>query len=230
MVTSSPIAGIPIPELSDGIDINVALGDISNSLDTMALPRFTTTANRDSAITTPIYGQMCYVSGTDELYVYKKQYGSWVSAASRVRRVASDFSTSSTSVFLDVTDLTYSVESDSTYYGRLHLIVRGDVGGDVKFRMRGPSGATIRTSFMHQLATTATAKTHTEVNAFTLWQTQDVILGTLSSASSDSCTFNVWIDISSTSGNIVHSFVRNAASTNASVVGLDSYLEIWKVR
>jgi hypothetical protein len=199
-------------------------------MDTLSIPRFSTLAARNSAIASPEYGMMCYVSETDEMYVYKSQHSSWVSAAPRTRYLTADVTNSSTSVFVELTNLEFSVETDSTYYGRLHCGIRGDVGGDIKMRIRGPSGATIRTTFMHQLASIATASTHSEVNAFTLWQSQDVILGTLSDASTDSCTFTLWIDVASTGGDIVFSFVRNASSTNASRYVQDSHLQIWKVK
>ena len=231
MVTTSAICGLPIPELSDQIDISAtgAIGGLALAADSMMVPRFSSTSARDTAIPSPEYGQMCYVSGTGELYVYKKQRDAWCSAVSRVRRVTSSVTNTSTSTYADVNDLDISVEGNSTYYGRLNMALRGNTAGDMKLRMRGPAGAVIRATHVRMIAPSGTAYTHTQVDAVTAWESTDIIIGLLDPSTVYwTANFQLWISTTN-SGTIDTSFAKNAASTNASEVSEDSILELWKV-
>lgn len=62
MADTTDIAGIPWPQLTDEPDIEEAVRPLAEHIDTMVVPRYTTTAERDGAITAPTFGQICWVS------------------------------------------------------------------------------------------------------------------------------------------------------------------------
>lgn len=56
------INGIPYPTLGDPPNIESVVKPAADHLDTRIIPRFATTTERDSAVTSPVAGQKCWVT------------------------------------------------------------------------------------------------------------------------------------------------------------------------
>lgn len=69
MAGNTTQASIPYPELGDEPNIEQAVKPTAEWLDTRVVPRYATTTERDTAIVTPVAGQVCYVTGSG-LMVY----------------------------------------------------------------------------------------------------------------------------------------------------------------
>lgn len=67
---STPQSGLRYPSLSDDPNVPEDIQNLATDLDSRIIPRFTSTATRDSAITSPTEGQVCYVTGSDVLQYY----------------------------------------------------------------------------------------------------------------------------------------------------------------
>lgn len=69
MAGVTPIAGLPYPELGDDPNIELVSKPLAQELDDQIVPRFATATARNTAITAPIAGQVCWVA-TNGLMVY----------------------------------------------------------------------------------------------------------------------------------------------------------------
>jgi len=145
MSTTSPINGFQMPTLSDTSDIEVAVQTPVLAIDSRVTSRFATTSARDTAITVPVAGMLSYVSGTEEMYLYNGS--AWVSAIPRFKYKLSTQLVSSTS-YVDVSNLTFSVESSSRYLLQYKIYGNSYVNpGWIYYAFNFPSGAFIDWSY-----------------------------------------------------------------------------------
>lgn len=70
MTVYSQINQIPSPELTDIPNAQTAFQAVSAVIDSLLVPRFASTALRDAYITSPVEGQICYVSGGYGIELY----------------------------------------------------------------------------------------------------------------------------------------------------------------
>lgn len=78
MALTTPIAGIPYPELTDVPNETTAFSNMANAIDTQMVARFASAAARDAAIPSPTEGMIHYRSDTAEDRYYVRQGGAWV--------------------------------------------------------------------------------------------------------------------------------------------------------
>lgn len=77
MTTNSPIANLPIPELTDPPNGPAAFQALANALDPITIPRFASASARDLKIPSPSDGQHAYLTDSHSLTVYKADLGAW---------------------------------------------------------------------------------------------------------------------------------------------------------
>jgi hypothetical protein len=107
--------------------------------------RFSTASARDAAITSPIEGQLAFVTGTKELYFYSS-VGAWLGVMPRIIRKTALQSVINSAVTVNDTHLFASVEANSIYSWTLELIVsQSNNAGDSGFQSDWslPSGGTL---------------------------------------------------------------------------------------
>lgn len=78
MATSSPFANLPRPSLSDPPNAEAAFVNLTNALDPIVIPKFTSGPARDLKIPSPTDGQHAFLTDSHTLYVYKADLGEWV--------------------------------------------------------------------------------------------------------------------------------------------------------
>lgn len=75
MSTTSPILGLPIPDDDSPNDPPIHFQAFSDVIDDQGNPRFTSVADRDTAITAPVNGMECW---TDDAGKWLRRAGAWV--------------------------------------------------------------------------------------------------------------------------------------------------------
>lgn len=74
MALNTPNSSLPYPELTDIPNALTAFQNLALALDTKVVPKFATSVARDSAIPSPVEGQLCYRTDINGLQEYN---GSW---------------------------------------------------------------------------------------------------------------------------------------------------------
>ncbi|WP_443190010.1 glycine-rich domain-containing protein [Micromonospora sp. CB01531] len=77
MATNSPIANLPRPELTDTPNAPAAFLSLTNALDSLVIPRFSSASARDLAIPAPVDGQHAFLTDSHALFVFKADLGQW---------------------------------------------------------------------------------------------------------------------------------------------------------
>lgn len=111
MSDTTTVNALPMPQLADRANIETAVRPLAQAIDTRLVARFGTLAARNTAITAPVPGQMCWVTETTELYVHNGAV--WISATARTKRLASPETRTSTTY--TPSSLTLDVEPFSAY-------------------------------------------------------------------------------------------------------------------
>lgn len=227
---TSPINGIPIPSMSDPPHLVNAVTPIINNIDTRMIPRFTTTANRDAAIAAPTAGMACYVSGTDEIYVYRT---GWVSMVPRMVFKTADTARSSTISPTADPHLTFSVEANSKYFGELVCIYKGAVSsgsaGGLRLTCTGPAAMTAKaTSFFgpHGLSSTVS---DVKVDSVTDWLSTHIGIGSIGTSNNVAGRVSFYLTTSATAGTFSVSWAQVYSNATATTLMIGSSLELWKV-
>lgn len=101
---------------------------------------FQTLALRNAAIPTPIAGMQSTVTETGESYIYDGT--AWVSSKPRWRFTTADLTRTSTTTFLDVTPLGFTIEANSRYKVKYEIFYEAGTAGDIKVGWTNPVGAT----------------------------------------------------------------------------------------
>lgn len=74
MALNTPNSSLPYPELTDIPNAQTAFQNLALALDTKVVPKFASSAARDTAIPSPVEGQLCYRTDINGLQEYN---GSW---------------------------------------------------------------------------------------------------------------------------------------------------------
>lgn len=114
----------------------------ANVRDQVVTP-FASASARDSAITSPVTGMLCYTSGDDTLWRYNGS--KWL----RQRRCADlgSYSNSTTS-FTDVGGISFTSDTNSTYAFDIWLSTVAPTAGDLQVQWVLPSAASIEWSVL----------------------------------------------------------------------------------
>lgn len=113
MPVPTAINGISKPVLGDAPNIETATHPAFDAIDNLVVPRFTTVAALNAAITAPIQGQLAYVTETDELY--RRGTASWLSASPRTKYKATRQVINNMGTYVSDTDLLFAIEPNSKY-------------------------------------------------------------------------------------------------------------------
>lgn len=81
MTTLSSIAKLPRPELTDPPNAPTAFVNLTNVLDTLVIPKYSSASARDTAIPAPTQGQHAFLNDSDSLTVYSDSAGRWITYA-----------------------------------------------------------------------------------------------------------------------------------------------------
>lgn len=229
MSTNTPIAGLPSPQLTDSPNIETAVGGLASAVDSLLVPRYATTANRDAAITAPVFGSMAAVSGTGELYMYTGT--AWVSARARWKfKTVAEVVTGSATIQND-DDLVASVEASSSYQYRAILFATHSTTGDIKIAWTIPAGST----HARLCYGTTSDGSGSASAAYTAVSVTNRSRGSATENSYDLTTsHNVMIEeygvltTAGTAGNLQLQWAQNSAA-GTTTVAAGSSLQIWKV-
>lgn len=226
MSTTTTINGWTIPELSDVPNIETAIHPLANAIDARVIPIFTTTGARDSAITSPSFGQYAAVSGTGEVYWYNGS--AWVSAVARVKyKTANEAVTSNTTNQAD-NDFFISVEANALYFVELHIVMTGHTSGDFKSAWTVPSGATgYRWRDVLQSGATADSENKSQIDTIAGGSATVGVLGTGSTNTYFHETLTV--DTAGTSGNLALEWSQGTSNATATTVLAGSVMRVWKI-
>lgn len=135
MSTNTPIAGLPSAELTDSPNIETVMA-LASAVDSLLVPRYSTVAARDAAITAPVFGQMAAVSATSELYMYNGT--TWISARPRMFFKASSQTVSASTTLVDDVDIQIPLEASGKYLVRVVLACQHSSTGDIKLAWTDP--------------------------------------------------------------------------------------------
>lgn len=228
MSTTTAINGWTIPELSDVPNIETAIHPLANAIDARVIPIFTTTGARDSAITSPSFGQHAAVSGTGEVYWYNGS--NWVSAVPRsFYKSANEQVVSSTTMQNDDT-FTFSVEANALYFVELFIVMSSaDATGNPDFKSQWTVPAsTTGIRWRSGLTTGATADTTDKEQIDTIAGGSSQ-LGVLPSSTRTFFVERISVDTAGTSGTMTLQWAQNNSDTDAVIVEAGSYMRVWKV-
>jgi hypothetical protein len=227
VATSTTINGFPKPELSDVPNIETAVGNFADAVDSRVIPIFATTGARDTAISAPSFGMHAAVSGTGEVYYYNGT--AWVSAVPRtIYKTSNETVTSSTTLQND-NDFFLNVEANSLYIVDLTLALTGNSGGDFRSLWTYPSGAT---GTRHRIALQhgGTVPDDLKAPVSSIADTnQDT--GTLGTDLTEQSIFKEWLtfDTAGTSGTLQFTWCQRVSSGTATTVRAGSVMQVWKV-
>lgn len=231
MATSTTINGFPKPELSDVPNIETAVGNFADAVDSRVIPIFATTGARDTAISAPSFGMHAAVSGTGEVYYYNGT--AWVSAVPRtIYKTSNETVTSSTTLQND-NDFFLSVEANALYVVELDLFLTGNGGGTGDFRSLWtfPSGS-VGKRMRVALQEGAAASTPDDMKApCSTLADPDQDTGTIGTATSEGSLFKetMTIDTAGTSGTLQFTWCQASSNSTATTVHAGSVMRCWKV-
>ena len=224
MTSTTTINGWTIPTLSDVPNIETAIHPLANAIDARVIPIFTTTGNRDSAITSPSFGQFAAVSGTGEIYNYNGS--SWVSAVPRTKYKTSNETVTSSAVLQNDNDFFFSVEANSLYYGEL-LINYTAGGGDFRSLWTFPASTTgIR--YYNGLRSGSATVNDDRVQVAVFTDTNQDVDG-LGSATPAYYYEQITVDTAGTSGTLQFQWCQAVSNATSTVVRAGSVMRLWKV-
>lgn len=139
MSGTTQINGFTYPDLNDTANILTAVSAPIQQIDDYVVSRHASVTARDAAIITPTLGQVCYVTGSQEFYVWR---GTWVGAAPRTLYTTADQQVTDNSASLvDSLYLQFAVEANSAYkvWGSLRWI-NSHSNNDTRIGADGPTG------------------------------------------------------------------------------------------
>jgi len=133
---TTPIVGIPYPELGDSPNAPTQMLNQASALDTVLVPRFASTAARDAAITAPLVGQVCFVtfaSGREFLQIYSS--GAWVNLtwSKTIVMETASLRTATVTITPDAT-FQFSGAANARYMLEFHLHVDNTAANSIDFR------------------------------------------------------------------------------------------------
>jgi len=126
MSETTPVSGLVIAEDLDILNTEAAFGQLANSIDTYCIPRFTTTALRDAAITAPVEGMLCMLGNT--LPALMRHSGSaWVYAEEKQFGLMTSNVTHSTTTPANLPGMALTLEGNAVYAVETIVTIDGNV-------------------------------------------------------------------------------------------------------
>lgn len=153
MTATSPVNAIQYPDLTNVKDQVAQFATLNTNVDTSVVPRMANASDRGTRITSPVEGQLAYL--TQESVLQKYDGTSWQTA--EIERIAIKTSNeviSATTTAINTDDqLYFYAEANSVYRWELVMFYSGSTTTNAIFAgFAVPSGATLRQSMMVQAA------------------------------------------------------------------------------
>lgn len=149
MPDNTPIAGLRYTLLTDGpANIETSTKNLADDLDTQVVPRYTTTTARDAAITSPIEGQLAYVSAAANGLPQFYDGSGWVNLQRAPLFAWRGTSINSSTTTFATSGLTLAMEASRTYRLEAYLVVDGATAADMKIRFTFPTGTGMSAGMM----------------------------------------------------------------------------------
>lgn len=143
MSSTTPVAGLIIPENSDILNAESTFGQFATGVDGMGLPRFTSVALLQAANPSPTEGQMAVIynaTTTNANIVYWNGFGWKDFEDRRINYLSSSQSVTSSTTLVDITALTFTDLPLGAYLLEGVLHYTGAEAGDLKLGFTQPSG------------------------------------------------------------------------------------------
>lgn len=222
---TTDINGINVPELEDAPpDIEVAMAGM-DQIDELLIARFTSLAERNAAISSPAYGQMCTVYDTREFYMWNGS--AWVSAKARFTSCDSDLAIPTTTP-VDITGMSFNVEADSTYVLDGWIRHMSTVNtNDLTLNWTVPTGA-VGIWGWNSMALGATLSINNSMNSVAAAITSSIDGGVVTTSTMTS--FWARFATVSTAGTIqLQGSEQTSISSNSVTVQSRTWMRMWKV-
>lgn len=129
---NTAILGLPWAELTDVPNAQTLSRNIAEAMDTQGIPRFATGTARDAAITAPIAGMRCYVTGRGSMeYTGTK----WIETRTRTAMKTVGNQDVVGTTLTDTTELTLTAYANASYQVHAKLFVLGSSVDNMKLAM-----------------------------------------------------------------------------------------------
>lgn len=151
MVATTPISSLPYPQSNDIPDVDDHLMDLAVAIDTLTVPRFSSSSTRATGIPTPTNGQLAVLQDREQLTVYKTGYANWTYVDwPRQRKMKSaDENVSSSTTMQDDNHLTgFSYKASTWYIVKGVFMCHGTTTADIKFVFDFTSAPDTNNSFV----------------------------------------------------------------------------------
>lgn len=141
---NTPGAGLSYPALSDVPNVPSDMQALATDLDSQVVPRFATAVARDAAITSPVEGQLCYLSAAGVKELQKYDGAAWRGMGERplFAYKSTDESLSGTITLQNDDNLFLALPANSTWKVEVGLYTRTPATADFQWTFTIPSGAT----------------------------------------------------------------------------------------
>lgn len=203
--------------------------DANSYLSHQVVPRFTTVANRDSAISSPTVGQMAWCDDMKELYIRSAATSTWVSAIPRTYVKPSDTSRASTTTFsADPFFTGIPLEASSYYVAKMCFFLDGDSAGD--FKQSATYTGTLTTNSLNAIFadTSNTATNNTNLHLDSITWLAGCFVGTFTG--NQSILFGTSRLSVSTAGNFGIQWAQGSSNVTATILRAGSFISLRKVK
>lgn len=128
---STPIMGLPWFQLTDVPNAETLSRQLAEAIDTQGIPRFATATARDAAITAPVAGMRCYVTGRGGMEYTGSR---WMERDPRRVRKTNNQDVSGTTL-TGATDLTLTLFASTQYKFTMSAFAYGNSASDMTCRL-----------------------------------------------------------------------------------------------
>lgn len=144
MTATSAVNAIQYPDLTDTKDLVAQFATMQTNINTSVVPRFANASARAAAITSPITGQLAYLTTEKILTYYNGTAWSTVAIDQTIHKQSTEQITASTTAINTDDALFFYGEPNSVYRFELMMYYTGNTSSDaISAGITGPTGATM---------------------------------------------------------------------------------------
>lgn len=238
-MSTTPVNAIRVAELTDSPpNINTAIGNLATDIDRSLVPRFATTAARDTAIPSPTEGMVCYVSTNASfgrsLQIYNGS--SWVNMYRSpifVRKFSS-VSRALTTTPTDDPELFLPMVANSTWEFTVHGFCTAETAADVRVHMAYPTGCTIFWDILGPGTTWGASTGEGVITGLSKLGDTSTFSGPIAFGGTSISTplafrANGIIYVGATAGNLRFQWAQNASTSNGVEIKAGSYMILSRI-
>ena len=222
MSALTPINSIQTPVLGDVPDIETSFGPAFATIDSRAMARFTTPADRAARVTAPVAGMIGYVASTNEMEYYNGT--KWVSLVPRKVIMLSGQTVTDSTTLTNCTQMVFPVEANSVYEFQMSLRCHstGTEANDLKTNWSMPVGCNGSWAGYAPPGTFASGSVYSEGN-----MDDHPLSGVWAFGTTSAVNLRVHLHglltVGSTAGNFQFQFAENTAIGGVTSVTIDPY-------